>query len=86
MANGMAALVHAVSDDPEVKAAAKNLVLDAINDARFLMQVGSPEIRSRLTAALLPTALASMKGQGEDESTVELRAQMDALIVEMRET
>lgn len=84
MPDPLAELVNAVADDPEVKAAARALALDTISRAHTLLRRGQPAMQLQIIRSLLPTALASLKESPEDASVGELRAEMAAVLSEVR--
>jgi hypothetical protein len=86
MSANLAPLLNAVSDDPEIKALAKQLALDAIAQARYLLFNGAPEVRARMVATLLPVTMASMKQQPEDQDGIAMRVQMMELLAEVKGT
>ncbi len=84
--NALADIIHAVSDDPEVKSAARALALEAIDQASFLLNHGSPAVKSAMLKSILPTAFAGMREAVTDANAAESRAQMEAILAEMRST
>lgn len=78
-------LISVVADDPEVKDAARSLALAAIAEARQMLHQSQPTLKLQLIRSLLPTALASLKDNPENEHTRSLRDEMDALFKEMRD-
>jgi hypothetical protein len=77
-------LVSAVTDDPDVRAAVKQLALDVVGEAQRLMRVGSPQIRARIIASVMPAAVAGLKQAPEDESKANLRAELEEMFRELR--
>ena len=85
-ANPLADVIHAVSDDPEVKAAARQLALEAIGQAQYLLRNGNPTVKATMLRSILPTAFAGMKEQAEDPGASEARKVMDSILEDMRKT
>lgn len=71
-----------LAQDPEVFAAVKNLVLDAIEDAREMMDTASPAIKMQLIKSLLPVAARALALRDADDGMDELKN----AVKEMHET
>lgn len=78
-----AELLSAVIDDPDVRGAVKSLALESLEEARRLLRVGTPPVRARVMATILPVLVKSI-GPASDTSNDDLRAEMEAMFAEMR--
>lgn len=77
-------LLSTVADDPEVKAAAKQLALDAIAEASRLIKRGNPTVKASMVRAILPSAISSLKDRPVDETDNVLRKEMASVLSEVR--
>jgi hypothetical protein len=76
-------LLSTVVDDPDVRGAVKSLALEALGEARRLLRVGTPPVRARVMATVLPILVKSI-GPASDTSNDDLRSEMEAMFAEMR--
>lgn len=80
------ALFNQVVDDPEVVAAVKDLALTAIGEAREMLSPHvAPQIRQQMVRTLLPTLVKSLEASRDTGTQDELRAEMKALLLEVRD-
>jgi hypothetical protein len=84
MTTDLAPLVAAVGDDPEVRAAVKGLALAALAQAHDLVVRGTPAVKAKVVAGILPALVRSL-GESQDTTTTDqLRAELDDLFAQMR--
>lgn len=67
MMSDLAALVGGFEDDPEVRAAMKQLAMTALGEAQSLLTNAIPSVKMQLIKSLLPTLSRSLQvREGED--------------------
>lgn len=71
------AIPDSVLEDPEVRAASKKLLLDAIAEAQELIDTGAPNVRVTVLKSLLPTAMRTMQSRAESEEMVNMRKELE---------
>lgn len=81
----LAALVNAVVDDPEVKTLVKALAMDALSEARDLIEHGNPQTKANLIRALMPALVQSLKETNTGDGLEELKKNQTALFAAMKE-
>lgn len=86
MANQLDGLFNQVVDDPDVVAAVKSLALEAISQAREMLQPHmTPAIRQQMVRSILPTLVKSLEANRDASTDDELRAQMNDLFAAVRD-
>jgi hypothetical protein len=69
-----------MEDDPEIRAAIKQLALTAIEEAADLIQNAAPNVKANLIRQLLPPLAKSLAaGKGEDDALKEMRVAIEAM-------
>lgn len=81
----LAALVNAVVDDPDVKQMVKDLAMDALGEARFMIENGSPAVKMGLIKSLMPALVQSLKETQSGDGLKELRDAQVELFGQMRD-
>lgn len=71
-------LVSSLSDDPEVRAAAKALALDAITSLRGVLRRGSPALQLQVASRMLPS-IAKAIGEQKDGGDTALKDALEKL-------
>lgn len=66
-------LLALVADDPDVRAAAKQLSLDALHRAQFLLQYGNDDVQMRLISIMGPTFRSAAVANKDDDNAEEDR-------------
>lgn len=85
-ANGdLSQLMNAVVDDPDVKAAVKALAINALSEAQYQLQNGTPQNKANLIRALLPSLVASMKETQSGDGLEQLRETQEQMFKELRD-
>lgn len=79
-------LMNAVVDDPDVKATVKALALDALNEARYQLQNGTPQNKANLIRALMPALISSLKETQTGDGLEALRETQSQIFSEMRDS
>ena len=74
---------QAISDDPDVKLAAKNLALMAMREAAFLLANGSPTAKMHIIKSLLPAIANSLKEREQDDAMVTMQQEFQSLVEEV---
>lgn len=78
--NGIERVINLVSDDADVKAAAKQLALAALDQAQELLFHGNDAIRMRIIGAMLPAFQRSLStNQDKNKEAEETRKEFQAL-------
>lgn len=79
-------LIDLVADDPQVRQAARDLALQAIARASFLVQHGNDDIQMRLIGMMAPTfRKAAMALESADDGETKRQAEFLELINEMQD-
>lgn len=86
MADPLAAAAASLAAiDPEIQAKMRRLVLQAIDQAQYLMDVGSPPMQMALVKSLMPAMVKEMAKQGgESDEVAGLRQELRELMLEVR--
>lgn len=78
-------LPRGIEDDPEVRAKAKRLLVQAYDTALEMLEESDPATKKELVKALLPIAARSFRDKGDDEEMAALRATVEATNTGLRE-
>lgn len=84
----LAAAVAAVaSHDTQIQADVRKLIRMSLNFGFKVMAAGDPAAKMAFTKTMIPTLIKSLdKGEDRDEIIDQMRAQMDQLMLEVRES
>lgn len=82
----LAALVNAVVDDPQIKTMVKGLAMDALREAKDILENGTPQVKQNLIRVLMPALVASLKETNSGDGLEELRKTQNALFASVRDT
>lgn len=81
LANMSASLVH---DDPELRAAVKSLAMEAVTQARYIMERGTPNLKLAVIKVLMPAVARELAKKEDRDDLTQLRAEMSQMFAEMR--
>ena len=73
-----AQLITSISDDPEVREAAKLLALDSIRALRAVLRRGSPALQLQVASRMLP-AVAKALAEDRSDANEDLRQELNKL-------
>jgi hypothetical protein len=75
-------LIH---DDPELRAAVKNLAMRAVQEAQIIMDRGTPNLKLSVIKVLMPAVARELAKKEERDDLAILRAQMTEMFKEIRD-
>lgn len=81
----LAVLPSSLAQDPEVYNAIKQLTLDAIHNARDILQTGSPAIQLSLIRSVLPAAARALAAKNTDDGLDDLKSEVAKMYGAMRD-
>lgn len=76
--------VELVHDDPELRAAVKSLAMRAVEEAQFIMDRGTPNLKLSVIKVLMPAVARELAKKEERDDLAVLRAEMQEMMKEMR--
>lgn len=81
----LANLPESLAHDPDIYNAIKSLVLDAIDEAREILDTAAPTNKLNLIRILLPAASRALSARQDSDGLDELRERIDTMYEAMRQ-
>lgn len=71
-------------DDPEVQDAVKELTLQALRHAAWVLRYGDQAAKNAIMRSLLPALARTIRPSEENDEIAKMRAEMQAMVTSMR--
>lgn len=75
-------MVDAASD--ETRAAVDRFITAALDEAAYVLENGTPEVKATLFKTIMPVLQRRLEGESESEQLAKVRAAQDELMAELR--
>lgn len=77
-------LLDAASD--ETRAAVDRFIESALDEASYILQNGTPEVKAALFKSIMPLLQRRLEGESESEQLSKVKAAQNALMAELRDS